>query len=414
MDTIKISSLLSAMLLSLAASAQTDAIKLRIDGNNYFDETIIRFVSDATEGFDGNYDAWKLFSYNTQVPSLYTQIDSVSPLSINALPALAGKTVVDVHANVNVAGVYMITPTEVGPFQPGICITLEEIATGNYYDMRSGVTPSFSLPPGNNNGQPRFRLHFSTPVSLTVTDALCYNASDGKVMLDKAGSVNWTYSLADSTGSIVAAGSGISEGDTVTGLPAGNYTLTSMAPFGCPETVSFHVDQPGSLEPSFVPSDSIAYQSSAAIHFSNTTTSASAFTWDFGDGSPVDSQVSPSHTYLDPGSFTVTLTASDGTCHETASRTISILPDVTTGIAGSGNNSVDIYANDNLLIIQGLEASRPGRVSVFDLSGRQVMEGQVIKSPEAAVDLHLRGGFYLVKLQQGEEIFIKKVFVGGQ
>jgi probable HAF family extracellular repeat protein len=36
------------------------------------------------------------------------------------------------------------------------------------------------------------------------------------------------------------------------------------------------------------------------------------YDWDFGDGSPHGSGVTPSHTYVDNGSYTVTLTVSDG------------------------------------------------------------------------------------------------------
>lgn len=411
MATRKISLMLSAMLLSLGAVSQTDALRLRIDGNNYYDETIVRFVNEATQGYDANYDAWKLFSPNAQVPSIYTRIDSVSPLSINALPALDAKMVVGVHADVNVAGTYTITPSEVGAFQPGVCIMLEDMVTGSYYDMRSGVTPSFTLAAGNNNGQPRFRLHFSIPVIYTVTDALCYGSNDGEVMLNKAGTVNWFYSLSDSTGNVVASGTGISEGDTVSGLMAGDYTLTSMDPFGCPETTIISVNQPASLQPSFLPSDSVAYQSQAMITFNNTSAAGNAFAWDFGDGSPLSSQVSPSHTYTAPGDFTVILTASNGTCQETMSRNVSILPDVTTGAGEINGSEINIFAAGNSIVVEGLGASG-GELSLFDISGREVMSGQGVQGTKATVDLQLPEGFYFVRVSQSSAISVKKVFLG--
>ena len=42
--------------------------------------------------------------------------------------------------------------------------------------------------------------------------------------------------------------------------------------------------------------------------------------WDFGDGSPTDSSVNPSHVYTTPGSYTakLTLTSSSGTSRRTA------------------------------------------------------------------------------------------------
>lgn len=50
------------------------------------------------------------------------------------------------------------------------------------------------------------------------------------------------------------------------------------------------------------------------VHFTNTSFNAGSYTWDFGDGSPVSNDASPVHTYTSMGTYTVTLTASGGTC----------------------------------------------------------------------------------------------------
>jgi len=44
------------------------------------------------------------------------------------------------------------------------------------------------------------------------------------------------------------------------------------------------------------------------VDFTNTSTDATAYSWDFGDGSAPDTQTSPSHTYNDLGIYEVTLT----------------------------------------------------------------------------------------------------------
>lgn len=397
-------------LLSFSASAQTDAIRLRIDGNNYSDETIVRFVNGATDGFDSSYDAWKLFSPNTQVPSLYTQIDSVSPLSINALPQLDHKWTVGIFADISVAGTYTITPTEPGPFLPNVCIMLEDLSTGAYYDMRNGQSPAFTLAAGNNNGQPRFLLHFTVPVSFSVQGATCYGSMDGQAVLAKAGCHNWSYTLSDAAGNPVTSGLSVNENDTVTGLAAGTYTIVSSTPSGCTETASFTVSQPASMNPSFT-CDTMKFLSQASIQFNGTVSNASSVSWDFGDGSPASAQASTAHTYTAAGSYTVAFTAFNGTCSETVSRVVTIMPDpVTTSISDNNESPLMIWSAGNTLMIEGNRSDM--MLHVYNMLGQEVMQSTLESAGgKTSVQVNVPSGYYLVSLKNNGSQVFRKVFI---
>jgi len=59
--------------------------------------------------------------------------------------------------------------------------------------------------------------------------------------------------------------------------------------------------------------------------FANTSIAGQKFYWNFGDGSPIDSSLSPSHLYANVGVYTVTLTAIDSaTCNITDTYTFTI------------------------------------------------------------------------------------------
>ena len=47
----------------------------------------------------------------------------------------------------------------------------------------------------------------------------------------------------------------------------------------------------------------------AAMQFVNNSTGATTYTWDFGDGSPLVTTISPTHVYTNPGNYTVVLKA---------------------------------------------------------------------------------------------------------
>lgn len=67
---------------------------------------------------------------------------------------------------------------------------------------------------------------------------------------------------------------------------------------------------------SFCGPDPIAsYTYSAAgglVAFTNSTNNSTSWTWDFGDGSPVDNSQNPTHTYSQSGTYTVCMIASNG------------------------------------------------------------------------------------------------------
>lgn len=56
-----------------------------------------------------------------------------------------------------------------------------------------------------------------------------------------------------------------------------------------------------------------------AVPFTNNSTDANTYQWDFGDGN-TSVAANPSHTYANPGTYDVTLIASDGTCADTLVR----------------------------------------------------------------------------------------------
>ncbi len=65
--------------------------------------------------------------------------------------------------------------------------------------------------------------------------------------------------------------------------------------------------------------------------FTNTSTNALTYTWDFGDGSPLSTVPSPTHTYTTTGVFTVTLTAYNGSVSHTTSHPLTVRPVPTVG-----------------------------------------------------------------------------------
>lgn len=236
----KIAAAALALLLFGNSFAITNAIKIKIEKGSYSDETVIRFLSDATTGFDGSYDAWKLFSSNTAVPNIFTKTSDGDPLAINALPGLSSSQSVDVFLKINTAGTFTISAEELGAFDSSVCIMMKDLSTGSLYYLRSTSPYIIALPAIAQTASARFRVFFSYPATVQTSDASCAACNDGQVTLNKAGETNWQYQIISSSSDTVDSGIA-SASVAISNLASGNYTVTINSDYTCSESKSFFI-----------------------------------------------------------------------------------------------------------------------------------------------------------------------------
>lgn len=137
------------------------------DDNNLVDDTYIRFKSDATDGFDIQYDTYKMFAADSVYPQVYTN-NSVDDIAINNLSDLVGERSVPLGFKTSVSGTYTLTADMVSTFTGnGNTVYLEDIQTGAYQDLSANSTYPFTS--GITSGLNRFVLHFN-PTVVSVSE----------------------------------------------------------------------------------------------------------------------------------------------------------------------------------------------------------------------------------------------------
>ena len=141
-----------------------------------------------------------------------------------------------------------------------------------------------------------------------VTQPTC-GMSDGEIeTMVTGGTPPYVYSWSSSANST----------STESGLAEGNYTVTVTDEIGCTATETFTVLQ--------IPPTS-DFASNDVCHgdemsFSSTTTSgATVWSWDFGDGNSSDQEF-PTHTYSSSGQYEVTLILEGGCMNDTIVQTV--------------------------------------------------------------------------------------------
>ncbi len=175
--------------------------------------------------------------------------------------------------------------------------------------------------------------------------------------------------------------------------------------------------EPGSVSPSFSAStNAIDLSVSGTVQFNDNTAGATAWSWDFGDGTSSTLQ-NPAHTYTDSGLYVVTLTVTgaDG-CAGSATTDITA-----TGIVGLDSDlealgTINLFPNPSTSIFTlelSLDQAAYADLSVFDAMGKTILHQQTayLQYGKTAIDLSQQpdGIYYLHITIEGKTGLLKMV-----
>lgn len=135
---------------------------------------------------------------------------------------------------------------------------------------------------------------------------------------------------------------------------------------------------------------------SPVYSFTSTSTDATTYSWDFGDGSPLDNTANPTHTYV-PGTYTVMLTVTNACGMNMTSTVITV---VATGIdAITAAEGLNMYPNPSTgLVTISLNSASQTVVAVYNVLGEQVYS-EIYSSLKKDLDLsHLNAGMYSIRI----------------
>ncbi len=143
--------------------------------------------------------------------------------------------------------------------------------------------------------------------------------------------------------------------------------------------------------------------SGGTVNFNNTGSTGVSYSWDFGDGGNSTS-ASPTHNYTVPGTYTVILTATLGSCTDTDTITITVLSGV--GIEESEFAAgISVYPNPTNGVVNinfDLDQSRDIEVAVMDALGKLVDVKNFNSVYNNTVELDLTNnakGIYFIKIK---------------
>jgi hypothetical protein len=135
--------------------------------NGLTDDTYIRFDADASDGFDSQFDAFKMFAAENTYPQIYTQI-AADNISINSFSELTGQRTIPMGFKSSLSGQFTFTADMVSGFiADGFSVYLEDLLSGAFQDLSQNNTYTFAS--GVTTGVNRFVIHIN-PILTNTTD----------------------------------------------------------------------------------------------------------------------------------------------------------------------------------------------------------------------------------------------------
>jgi hypothetical protein len=210
-------------------------LSLRVDGNNYFDKSNIRFEQGSTSSYDYMYDTPKMLG-SADAPQLYTTIESdlFNSLTQNVLPQIEGNETVKMSLTVGAAGIYTITASDIESFTDDVTITLIDLQEGVSQVLNNNAVYTFNANPSDNEA--RFLVKFAGSVGVGNQETYGINI----FAYDKQAFVNMPLHVTGTIQIFDMIGKKLNEVTAVTGtlnripmnLPTGYYLVSVRSNLG--------------------------------------------------------------------------------------------------------------------------------------------------------------------------------------
>jgi PKD repeat protein len=288
--------------------------RLKMRGaSNYLDECVFYYQQGATDGFDSNYDAYKLFGPN---PAPHISIDNDTLLmAINGISPVSQTYSTNILATTNITGTYTITAEDIQALPPGTCIFLRDMQTNSTVNL---LLSSCIFTLSNTTTTSRFVMtitYNTLPVISNLIQPSCQFSNGGKSTIIGAIGGPWNYVWKDTLGSVIKTSLANNDGDSLDNLISGGYSveISSVSDACLRNEVVFNINEVVLPFISFTSPDSII--SSIGNNFSPTNLSSNcvSFFWDFGDGIGNSTSFQPTYSYSVSGFYQTKLVGTTST-----------------------------------------------------------------------------------------------------
>ncbi|MHB8261373.1 MAG: PKD domain-containing protein [Bacteroidia bacterium] len=358
----------------LKASTPIMLLRLEVSGQSMNNETVVYFDSTGSFTYNSLTDAPSL-GVSPGYLNIVTRFDSID-YQIKCLPLLVQNISIPVKVVTGSSGTYQIYGSDIQNLPSGACIMLHDNLTNTNQDLRLGA---YTCIISDTESVARFVLNISVStisVSGSFANPTCSLSGNGSIIASppvSSGATLWNYYWKDSMNNIIKTSLLKKTSDTLNGINKGAYRVDINTNGTCTNGTLIYYLQ-GSLSPVALfttPSDTVSMN----VSFTNESTNASNYLWDFGDGTGA-TDTNTSYSYANPGTYIVTLTAIGSVCADTSiySKAITVTGETTAIKQTKGENSNMFINRDasGYYVQFNYNSKTDAIISVSDLLGQSV------------------------------------------
>jgi PKD repeat protein len=389
--------LISALLSQSDVFAQIPQIRfrLKVSGQSFVDECVVRFHPNATPAFDGSLDAYKLGSTNPLAPYIAT-VSQGFDYAINSLPMQAINTTVPLRVLCGTNGAYNIIFEEIDSLPPSMCLLMTDTYNGNVVDLRTQTPYACVL--SDTASVPRFFINVSAPIYSVANPVSCPGGTNGGVTVFNGTGLTYTLNIANLNGDTLVSYSGSDSLQVLGNLAEGTYVLLFDQSSQCQQQTDTIDLSVGAIVADFAfVEDTVDVSMGALLQTVNQSSGADNYQWDFGDGSPPDFTSNPTHNYLGAGDYTVTLIAFYGTCSDTVQFNF-VVTNVTSLEKQAFNTQTIFWGQQEIMIDYRTEY-----LELYSNQGALLWSNQNIINSMVLPYESLRPGMYFLKANGKEK-----------
>lgn len=374
--------------------------------SGHSDQVRIYIDPASTYNFDPGKELPDVYT-QAGTPGIHVRYNTVPQThAVLAVPGVNSATVFPLGIRSPESGSFRFLLRTKGLLPDSLLMFFHDTQSGAYTGISGNDTIDITLnAPAENT---RFQIRFCARPEFGVTDAGCGN-NDGKIQVPATCGYPLQYVLTDIQGDTLRQGTpgnaggiigGLAQGTYILHYGAGNYGYSDSLTIGGMSQVTAGFSAPAST------------YINSPVSFINTSTGSSSQLWDFGDGM-LSVQFSPTHSYINNGTYQVSLVAENAGCSDTLVKEI-LVYGLGLGETAPNNGLAIQYTNGQLQLYSGTALSN-ARLVLYDASGRILrQENNVYMDGNSyyALAAPLRPGYYFISLYSaGQKVQSAKVCI---